>query len=383
VLFSKVIGHATLKAKLIGNIREGRVAHAQLFMGPRGSGNLPLALAYAQYLLCEHRDEVDACGKCNSCVQMGNMAHPDVLTMFPSVLSSKARAHDGYSQYQREWAEQLKEWRNVVKQEAYLDEYFWYEQLDGETKQGLIGNWESVDILRFLSRKSMMGGYKVVLIWMPSRMNLTCANKLLKLLEEPEPMNSIILVEELVGQLLPTVISRTQLVRVPALPPVDVAKALRERFGRLSPDEAMAIALRSEGDLLEAVEMADNSEEELFIFFRDWLRACFRKEVVAAVEFADAFQKLGRERQKSLFRYGLYMIRQCALHWQQVPELVRVVGQEQEFVQGFSKVLNDRNLEGIRMELETAHGHVERNANPKVLFMDLSYRLMGLLKLPR
>jgi DNA polymerase-3 subunit delta' len=145
----------------------------------------------------------------------------------------------------------------------------------------------------------------------------------------------------------------------------------------------MAIALRSEGDLLEAVEMADNSEEELFIFFRDWLRACFRKEVVAAVEFADAFQKLGRERQKSLFRYGLYMIRQCALHWQQVPELVRVVGQEQEFVQGFSKVLNDRNLEGIRMELETAHGHVERNANPKVLFMDLSYRLMGLLKLPR
>ena len=139
-------------------------------------------------------------------------------------------------------------------------------------------------------------------------------------------------------------------------------------------DEAMAIALRSEGDLLDAVEMANKGEEELFVFFRDWLRACYlKRRLTDAIEFADRLPKLGREKQKSLMRYGLYLIRQCTLQWQQVPELVRVLGQEQEFVQNFSKLLNERNADGIRQELETAHLHVERNANPKILFTDLSY----------
>ena len=181
-------------------------------------------------------------------------------------------------------------------------------------------------------------------------------------------------------QLLATILSRAQLTKVPALRPTEVAAAIRERFPELGEEDAMGIALRSEGDLLEAVEMANKGEEELFIFFRDWLRACFRREVVAAVEFGEGFQKLGRERQKSLVRYGLYLIRQCVMQWQQVPELVRVLGQEQEFVQNFSKLLNERNADGIRRELEAAHGHIERNANPKVLFMDMSYRMMGLLR---
>jgi DNA polymerase-3 subunit delta' len=241
----------------------------------------------------------------------------------------------------------------------------------------------AAEIQRKLSLKSFRGGYKVMLIWLPELMDPPAANKLLKVLEEPETNTVFLLVSNDSEQLLATILSRAQLVKVPALRPTALSVALRERFPELSEEEAMAIALRSEGDLLEAIDMADKGEEELFVFFRDWLRSCFRKEVVAAVEFADAFQKLGRERQKSLFRYGLYLIRQCALQWQQVPELVRVIGQEQEFVQNFSKLLNDRNVEGIRTELETAHGHVERNANPKVLFMDLSYRMMGLLKQSR
>lgn len=381
VQFAKVIGHATLKARLISNIREGRVAHAQLFLGPRGSGNLALALAYARYLLCEKPDAADSCGECPSCVQMEKLAHPDFYTMYPSILSSKAREREGLGQFQREWATQLKDWRDAVLNEPYLDELDWYKILEDENKQGLIGTHESGEIARFMSRKSMMGGYKVVLMWMPTRMNATCANKLLKLLEEPEPMNALILVDESPEQLLPTILSRAQLVKVHALRPSELAEALRERFPELSSDDAMAIALRSEGDLLEAVDMANKGEEELFVFFRDWLRACYGRQVIDATEFAEGFQKLGRERQKSLMRYGLYLIRQCALQWQQVPELVRAFGQEQEFVKKFSALLNEHNVEGIRQELEQAHVHIERNANPKVLFMDLSYRMMGLLRM--
>ena len=373
MLFSKVIDHATLKAKLIGNIREGRVAHAQLFMGPRGSGNLPLVLAYAQYLLCERRSEVDACGECPSCLQLAKLEHPDLHLVFPIFLTDKVKVCDAF----------VTDWRSAVLDEPYLDIDRWREHLEGENKQLRMGVDIAAEIQRKLSLKSFRGGYKVMLIWLPELMDPPAANKLLKVLEEPETNTVFLLVSNDSEQLLATILSRAQLVKVPALRPTALSVALRERFTELSEEEAMAIALRSEGDLLEAIDMADKGEEELFVFFRDWLRSCFRKEVVAAVEFADAFQKLGRERQKSLFRYGLYLIRQCALQWQQVPELVRVIGQEQEFVQNFSKLLNDRNVEGIRTELETAHGHVERNANPKVLFMDLSYRMMGLLKQSR
>ncbi len=370
VLFSKVIGHAALKAKLIGNIREGRVPHAQLMVGPRGGGNLAMALAYAQYLLCEEKGVVDACGACPSCLQMAKLEHPDLHLAFPIFFTDKVKTCESF----------LADWRKEVLAEPYLDIEHWRDRLESENKQLRMGVDIAQEIQRKLSMKSFRGGYKVMLIWQPEQMDAAAANKLLKVLEEPEPNTVFLLVSTDSEQLLATILSRAQLTKVPALRPTELAEALQGRFPELSKDEAMGIALRSEGDLLEAVEMANKGEEELFVFFRDWLRACFRREVVAAVDFGDGFQKLGRERQKSLVRYGLYLIRQCMLQWQQVPELVRVQGQEQEFVQNFSKLLNERNVDGIRRELETAHGHIERNANPKVLFMDLSYRMMGLLR---
>lgn len=374
MLFTSVIGHATLKAKLIGNIREGRVPHAQLFMGPRGGGNLPMALAYAQYLLCEARGAADACGQCPSCLQVAKLEHPDLHLAFPIFFKDKLKPEQQVCDLF------TPEWRAAVRAEPYLDIEQWRDGLESENKQLRMGVGIALEIQRKLSLKSFRGGYKVMLIWLPELMDTAASNKLLKVLEEPEPNTVFLLVATDADQLLATILSRAQLVKVPALRPTELAEALRDRFPELGGEESMALALRSEGDLLEAVEMASKGEEELFIFFRDWLRACYRKEVPATVEFAEGFQKLGRERQKALLRYGLYLIRQCVLQWQQVPELVRVVGQESEFVQNFSKLLTDRNADLIRQELETAHGHVERNANPKVLFMDLSYRLMGLLR---
>lgn len=371
VQFTKVVGHATLKARLINNIREGRVAHAQLFLGPRGSGNLALALAYARYLLCEKPDAADSCGECPSCIQMDKLEHPDLHLAFPVFFTDKVKVCEPF----------LSDWRRAVIANPYMDLDQWRDLLESENKQLRMGVDIAQEIQRKLSLKAFRGGYKVMLIHLPELMDPPALNKLLKVLEEPEPNTVFILVPTDAEQLLATILSRAQLVKVHALRPTELAEALRERFPELSSDDAMAIALRSEGDLLEAVDMANKGEEELFVFFRDWLRACYGRQVIDATEFAEGFQKLGRERQKSLMRYGLYLIRQCALQWQQVPELVRAFGQEQEFVKKFSALLNDHNAEGIRQELEHAHVHIERNANPKVLFMDLSYRMMGLLRM--
>ncbi len=371
VQFSHIIGHAPLKAKLIGNIREGRIPHAQFFLGPRGSGTLPLALGFARYLLCSEKGAADSCGTCASCKMVEKLAHPDLHLAFPIFLNEKQKTCDIF----------ITEWREAVLKEPYLDDELWRTKLEGENKQLRMGVDIAAEISRKLSLKSYQGGWKVMLVWLPELMDPNAANKLLKILEEPEPMTAFLLVGHANERILPTILSRTQLVKVPALNPGEVADALRERYPELSPEDTRAIGARSEGDLLEAFAMAEKSEEELFVFFRDWLRACYANKLPEAVEFGDQFGKMGREKQKAFMRYALYLIRQCMLHWQQVPQLVRAYGEELDFVKKFSVLLNERNVSGIREELETAHGHLERNANPKVLFLDLSYRVGGLLRL--
>lgn len=370
MLFNRVIGHAGLKARLIGNIREGRIPHAQFFLGPRGSGNLALALAYAQYLLCADKGAADSCGACPSCQMAAKLAHPDLHLAYPIFLSEKQKTCDAV----------VAEWREAVLKEPYLDDEHWRTQLEGENKQLRMGVDIAGEIQRKLSLKAFHGGWKVMLIWLPELMDTAAANKLLKVLEEPEPMTAFVLVGSANAQMLPTILSRTQLVKVPALNPAEVADGLRSRYPELPDAEVRAIAGRSEGDLLEACAIAEKDEEELFVFFRDWLRACYGNKVPEAVEFGEYFGKLGRERQKSFVRYALYLIRQCMLFGQQVPQLVNVHGEELVFVEKFSKLLNAANAGAIRQELETAHGHLERNANPKVLFMDLSYRVGALLR---
>ena len=365
VLFTRITGHAQLKAKLIGNIREGRVPHAQFFLGPRGSGTLPMALAYARYLLCSDRQVAEACGRCASCGMVDKLAHPDLHFAFPFFQSKEVRT----------CAPLIGEWREAVLKEPYLDGEVWRETLDGENKQLRIGVEVAADIARKLSLKAYLGGWKVMLIWLPEFMSVEAANKLLKALEEPEPSTAFLLVGHEHDRILPTILSRVQLVKLHALDPGEVADALQHRHPELSPEERRTIAGRSEGDLLEAWAMASDTEDELFVLFRDWLRACYANKVPDAVEFGEHFAKMGRERQKAFIRYALYLIRQCVLQWQQVPELIGVVGQEKEFVDKFSQLLNVRNAETIRKELEEAHAHLERNANPKVLFLDLSYRL--------
>jgi DNA polymerase-3 subunit delta' len=370
VQFSKIIGHAALKAKLIGNVREGRVAHAQFIHGARGSGVLPLALAYATYLFCGDPGPGDSCGRCASCQMMAKLVHPDLNLAFPIFLSEKIKTCGSF----------LSEWRAAVLEQPYLDDEMWRARLAGENKQLRMGVDIAAEMMRKLSLRSHQGGWKVMLVWLPSTMNPEAANKLLKGLEEPEPRTVFLLVDSSNGRILPTILSRTQLVKVAAPDPGEVAAALRERYPDLTPGQAHGIAARSEGDLLEAFAMAEGQEEELFVFFRDWLRACYADKLADTVDYADYFAKMGREQQKGLMAYALYLIRQCMLQWQDAPQLVRAYGEEMDFVRKFSALLNAGNVDGIRRELETAHAHLERNANPKVLFLDLSYRMGELLR---
>lgn len=372
MLFSQVVGHAELKAKLIGNIREGRVAHTQLFLGPRGSGALPLALAYARYLLCEQPGVDDPCGTCTSCVQAARLEHPDLHLAFPIALAEKVKTCDPH----------VTNWRAMVLEEPYADRDLWRMRQDKEdiNKQLVVGVDIASEVQRKLSLRSFRGGWKVMVLWLPEAMNDPAANKLLKLLEEPEPNTAILMVCQQADLLLPTILSRVQQVRVPALRPGDIAAVLRERHPEMTDAEAELIALRAEGDLLEAVEIAASGEAELFVFFRDWLRDCYGAKVSRVAQCAEQFHKMGREQQKSLLRYGLHAVRQCVFAWQGADELVHANGQEEEFAHKFGALLTDTNAEGIRQELETAHQHLERNANPKILFMDLSYSMMRMLR---
>ncbi|HRN35689.1 MAG TPA: hypothetical protein PLV70_01640 [Flavobacteriales bacterium] len=368
--FNQIIGHAALKARLIGNIREGRVPHAQFFLGPRGSGVLPLALAYATYLFCGQRGEGDSCGECNACKMMAKLAHPDLNMAFPIFLSKEVKTCEPF----------LADWREVVLGEPYLDAERWRECLKGDNKQLRMGVDIAAEVVRKLSLKSFSGGWKVMLIWLPEMMDPAMANKILKVLEEPEPGTAFLLAGHANDRILPTILSRTQLVKVAAPDPGEVAAAVQLRHPEMAAGEARAIAARSEGDLLAAQAMAEGRPEKTFHFFRDWLRACFAGKMEEVALHTDEFAKMGREEQKGVMEYALFMMRQCMLQWQDLPQLVTVSGEELDFVRKFSALLGAENLAGIRTELEAAHGHLGRNANSKILFIDLSGTLGQLLR---
>lgn len=371
VRFGQLIGQTALKARLIGTVREGRVAHAQFFLGPRGSGNLALALAYARYLFCASPGPADSCGECSACKQMDKLAHPDLHLSFPIFFQEKKP---------KTCEHLLPEWRAAVLKEPFLDAAIWRDQLTGENKQLRMGVDIALEVSRRLGLKAYAGRWKVLLLWLPELMDEQAANKLLKVLEEPEPGTVCLLVGSEADAVLPTILSRTQLVKVPALHEEDLAQALLARHPDLRPEEARACAVRSGGDLLEAMAMAEGREEEVFVFLRDWLRACYAGKMGEVVAFTDYFAKMGREKQKGLMRYALYVIRQALLQRQDLPQLIASFGEEMEFVRKFGALLDAWATEGLRRALEEAHAQLERNANPKVLFLDLSYALGTLMR---
>ena len=220
----------------------------------------------------------------------------------------------------------------------------------------------------------------MILIWLPERMDAVAANKLLKSLEEPEPRTLFLMVSHDAEHLLPTILSRTQLIKVPALSHEAVEQELLARLPDLDPKEARSVAVRSGGDLLEALALVHGGDGPVFELFRDWLRACYSLKVPETQGYADAFHVMGRERQKGLIRYGMHAVRSGMLQGEGAGQLVHAEGEELRFSMDLGRLLDTESTRGIHQELEKAHAHLERNANPKVLFMDLSYRMHELLR---
>ena len=370
MLFRSVIGHQEIKDKLLKSVKNGRISHAQLFLGPEGSGNLPMALAYVQYLFCEDRNEGDSCGVCPPCLKNAKLIHPDVHFSFPFIAKKKEDISNNY----------MNEFRDAAFKDPYLNLIKWYTELGEDKKQGIINVYESAEISKKLSLKAYEGGYKVSLIWMPENLNIPAANKLLKILEEPPDKTIIILVANESEKMLKTILSRTQLVKIPRLSNEEIKSGLIEKF-EMEHNLAENLAAMSDGNYLIARENALNvgSSNENFELFRDWMRLCFKKDIKGVTKWVQNIATIGREKQKHFLTYGLHLIRQCAVLNYGAENLVNMGGDERVFMQKFSPFITHKNLQNYITAFNLAYQHIQRNANPRILFTDLSFEVLIML----
>ena len=366
--FSDITGQKEIKDHLIQTVLENRVSHAQLFLGPEGSGSLLLALAYAQFISCQNRQANDSCGECSSCRKYRKLIHPDLHFSYPFFRGGE---HEDSMPDQSEW-------RNLVLGNPYFNLDDWRLRLDAQNKQANINKAECMNILNRLTLKPFESEYKTMIVWLPEHLGNE-GNRLLKTLEEPADKTLIILVAQNQDQILNTIISRTQLVKIPRLKDEDISKFLVEKKG-ISEPKAASIAYLSEGNLTAALSFMHGEENDHLKMFQEWLQLSYRDNGNKIVDFTEKAAKLGRENQKNFLRYGINLIRESVLILSAAENLVHLPLAELVFITNFSKVINLAKAEAIVAELEKAHYHIERNANPKILFLDVSLQLIKILK---
>ena len=364
--FSQVVGHDELKSHLIREVNSGKVSHAQLFLGKPGYGTLPLALAFVQYLFCESRQETDSCGQCPSCVKTTTLQHPDLHFAFPIVLSID-KLSDAF----------IVPWREQLAEQPYFDLNQWTKRIDPKERKPIIGTDQSQEIIKKLILKSYEGGYKVMLIWMAEEMNTTCANKLLKILEEPPEKTLLLLVGESSDKMLQTIKSRTQLVKVSRPHTDDVISYLRSKRGAITPTIESAIA-RAEGDLIELnLLLADDADQQKDREdFMQLMRVCYKKDVIQMMDWADQMGSTSKERQKHFILYALHMFRQSLMKNYTDDQLTKVSKEENDFLNKFAPFITGNNIQDFSLSFNKAHYHIDRNANARLLFMVLCFNVM-------
>ena len=370
--FKNIIGQESLKQQLIQSVANKRVPHAIMLLGQEGSGNLSLAVAFAQYLNCENRINNESCGECSSCLKSQKLIHPDIHFTYPvvSTKGSKPKSTDF-----------IEEWRKAFFENPYLNIQDWIESLDAENKQGNISVEECHEIIRSLNYKSFESLYKIYIIWMPEVLGKE-GNILLKSLEEPPENTIFILVGNSEEQILTTVLSRVQIMKVPRLKDEEIIYQLEEKEG-VGNKEAHAIVRQVDGNFNEALKLAKNSEddnEKLYLLF---LRICLKgtHEGKTLIDFCEKVNAdLGRENMKGLLRYGLDLMREVFVLEHIGEAKARLTENELKLAQYMNQRLSFQSKEEIIKRLEESCFHLERNANPKILFMNLGIFLSHLLK---
>ena len=363
--FQDIPGLASTKNQLIEAVKGNHVAHAQLFVGGEGSANLAMALAFSTYLNCENPSETDACGACPSCVKNGKYIHPDVNFVFPSAATPKFKREDATSE------KFLVEWRSFLTQTPFGNVSDWSNHFGWENKLLMIPRQESRNIIRALSLKAFEGKHKVMIIWQPELMNANAANGILKILEEPPEDTIFLLVANDANKLLTTILSRAQQLRIPQFADEDIKKVLSER-GNLSESEIEQIAYRANGNLRMALAELDGGSNDTNDYFKEWMRQCFTFNFENLIKQADDFQKRGKEFQVALLAVASNYMRETLLQGVSAQNISRLPEQESGFIEKFAGVFVPEKIARISPQFDEAQYHIERNANPKILFLDLS-----------
>ncbi|WP_022822260.1 ATP-binding protein [Hymenobacter norwichensis] len=373
--FSAIPGQQQVKQLLVQSVQRNHVAHAQLFRGAEGSAALALALAYAAFLNCEQRaaTDEDSCGHCPSCQKIDKLVHPDLNFIVP-VTTTKTVAKDATS------SKFMAEWRSFVLDNPYQGLNDWMQHIGAENKQGSISKDESLQLLKLVSLKAFEAQFKLVVIWLPELMHPAAANAVLKLLEEPPPATVFLLVSYAPEQLLPTIISRVQPVVVRPLQETELTEWLHTAH-QIPEVKARQLAQLAEGNPGTALAAQHAStDHDYFALFVKWMRLCYSNNVGDMLTTSDEFQKLGRENQKEFMQFALGLLRKVLLYGLD-PQLVpHLPAAEQQFIGGFSRFVTPRNADPLTRELNEAHYHIERNANPRMVFVDVSLRVAELLK---
>jgi DNA polymerase III subunit delta' len=374
MLFKEIIGQQAIKERLTRSVKEARISHAQLFLGPEGAGCLAMAVAYAQYISCKNKTEDDSCGNCSSCIKYNKLVHPDLHFVYPVALSKDVRTSTDVAG----------EWRNAFLDNPYITLFNWFELLSAENKQAVIGVEESGEILRKLSLTTYEAEYKIMIIWQAEKMNQAAANKLLKILEEPPDKTLFLLVCESEDQLLRTIVSRTQLIKLTKINDQDLIQVLVDRHA-LTPEAAEKTAHLADGSYAEAMLLISENENagQNLASFQKLMRASLKFDPKAVMSWIDEVSGAGRERQKNFLNYALHIMRESLVLNYADASLVKLGADEQEFVKKFSPFIHSNNVERFIDELNKAHYHMERNANAKILFMDLAFKFNELLNLPK
>ena len=381
MLFNEIIGQDETKQLLLRSVKTNHLAHALLFDGPSGSANLTLALALAQYVNCEERQQNagpadDACGRCASCVKIQKLVHPDLHMVFPVANLAKGKTSEAY----------LSDWRKFLLDTPYRTLPDWLETVGADNKQGNISAEEARNILQKLSLKAYEGAYKIMLIWLPELMNVPSANALLKVLEEPPAQTLFLLVTNQPDKLLITILSRTQRIAVRAFTDEEVTTHLRQHLN-LDETTARRMAYLADGNLAEALKLAKQNDTparsggpDNHTWFADWMRTCYRQDLIALVKQAEQFDGFSKEKQKGLIDYSIRLYRDLFLWQQGASALLRLPDDELTFVKNFAKYLTIQHIEQIVTDLNEAAYHLERNARAKMILLDMSLTFSRLIR---
>ena len=381
MLLKDIIGQQAVKRELCHSVQEGKIPHALLLSGSAGVGKLPLALAFAQYVACKHRTDTDACGVCPTCLQYSKLQHPDLHFAFPIVKVDKgAEVCDDY----------LNDFREMVRSNPYCDPDDWTMAMGAEKKQSLIYEKESSEIQRKLSLKSFADGYKVMIVWQPEKMHIACANKLLKLLEEPPEMTLFLFVSEHPEQLLPTIISRLRPLPIPRLTDEEMVEALTRQGVVSNPQQAHDVARLAGGSYREALRIldAEDRDKQLFAEFQELMRNAW---LVGVRKNYEALQKLNewsmtmakessRERQCAFLQFAQRLIRENFIYNYGEPALNYETSDEQQFSVKFAPFINERNIEELTEQFARAEAQIMQNANARMVLFDLCLQCIVLIK---